>query len=201
MRSFVSLKAGETRGCHGCHESQARTPDIGGGFSLALARTPSAPAPPPWGAERMLGYEWLVQPILDRHCGECHGAKSPDGDVELSAVRAGDGLLMSYHTLFGSRGDGKVTAPVLVSAADRFSNASITQPKEFGSHRSRLIRVLLDDSLHVDRVKLTPDEWTSLVTWVDANAPYFDTFINKRPDCGGPPRRELLEPLADVSDR
>ena len=108
---------------------------------------------------------------------------------------------MSYHTLLGSRGDGKITAPVLVSVADRFSNASVTQPKEFGSHRSRLIRALIDDPQHRERVSLTPDEWTALVTWVDANVPYYDTFINKRPECGGPPRRELLPPAADVASQ
>ncbi len=201
MRSFVSLKAGEARSCHGCHESKARTTDVGAGFGLALARPPSAPAPPPWGSERLLGYEWLVQPILDRHCAECHGAAEPEGGVDLSAVRAGDDLLMSYHTLLGSRGDGKIAAPVLVSVADRFSNASVTQPKEFGSHRSRLIRVLIDDPQHRERVSLTPDEWTALVTWVDANAPYYDTFINKRPECGGPPRRELPAPPSDVASQ
>ncbi|MDY0166590.1 MAG: hypothetical protein RBS80_08600 [Thermoguttaceae bacterium] len=201
MRSFVSLKAGEVRGCHGCHESQARTADVRTGFRLALGRVPSEPAPPPWGSEQLLGYEWLVQPILDRHCSECHGAAAPEGGVELTAVRAGADLLRSYHTLLGSGGDGKITAPVLVSVADRFSNASVTQPKQSGSHRSRLIRALIDDPLHVERVKLSPDEWTALVTWVDANAPYYDKFINKRPDCGGPPRREPIQPLAEAASQ
>ena len=142
----------------------------------------------------MLGYEWMVQPILDRRCSECHGAEKPDGGIDLSAVRAADGLLVSYHTLFGSRGDGKASAPVLVSTADRFSNALVTQPKQFGSHRSPFIRVLLDDPLHREHVKLDPDEWTALVTWVDANAPYYDGFLNKRPECGGSPRREPVPP-------
>jgi hypothetical protein len=194
MRSFVSLKPGEVRSCHGCHESQHWTPPANAGAGLAMLRTPSAPSPPAWGADRLLGYEWLVQPILDRHCTECHGAESPDGGVDLSAVRAPDGLLKSYHTLMGSQGDGKTTAAVLVSTADRFSNASVTQPKQFGSHRSRLTCVLIDDPLHLERVKLSPDEWTALVTWVDANAPYHDGFLNKRPECGGPPRRETGSP-------
>ena len=107
-----------------------------------------------------------------------------------------DGLLMSYHTLFGSRGDGKETAAMLVSTADRFSNAGITQPKQFGSHQSRLIHTLLEDPFHRKSVKLNPDEWETIVTWIDANAPYFGGFLNKRPDSGGPPRRE---PPADCT--
>ncbi|TVS19734.1 MAG: hypothetical protein EA424_07430, partial [Planctomycetaceae bacterium] len=135
-------------------------------------------------------------PVFDRNCVECHGAKRPEGGIDLSAVRADDGLLMSYHTLFGSRGDGKPTRSMLVSTADRFSDASITQPKQFGSHQSRLIRTLLDDPLHREHAPVTADDWTALVTWVDANAPYYDDFINKRPDCGGPPRRESLHATA-----
>ena len=43
MRSFVSMKAGEVRGCRGCHESQAQSPAIGAGFGLAMSRAPSTP--------------------------------------------------------------------------------------------------------------------------------------------------------------
>ena len=67
-----------------------------------------------------------------------------------------------------------------------------------------LVRVLLDDPLHREQVKLPPDDWTALVTWVDANAPYFDAFVNKRPPGGGPPRGEIrprFEPLAAADVR
>jgi hypothetical protein len=37
---------------------------------------------------------------------------------------------------------------------------------------------------------LDPDEWERLVTWVDANCPYYGTLYNKRPKGGGPPVRE-----------
>jgi len=196
MRSFVSMKAGEVRGCRGCHESQAQSPAIGAGFGLAMSRAPSTPTPPPWGSERTVDYEAMVQPVFERNCTECHGNRAPQGNVDLSAVRMNDGLLMSYHTLFGSRGDGKETAAMLVSTADRFSNAGITQPKQFGSHQSRLIHTLLEDPFHRKSVKLNPDEWETIVTWIDANAPYFGGFLNKRPDSGGPPRRE---PPADCT--
>ncbi|MBC8874710.1 MAG: hypothetical protein H8E44_35180, partial [Planctomycetes bacterium] len=64
--------------------------------------------------------------------------------------------------------------------------------KQFGSHRSRLIRVLLDDPLHREKVKLDGDQWLALVAWVDANAPYHDRFYNRRPADGGDPRRDIL---------
>jgi hypothetical protein len=62
-----------------------------------------------------------------------------------------------------------------------------------------LITVLLEDELHRREVTLNDDEWLSLVTWVDTNAPYYDRFINKRPTDGSPPRRDIVlrldEPL------
>jgi hypothetical protein len=196
MRSMVSFKAGEVRGCRGCHESEAKTPKVTGPMPLAMKRPPQNPAPPPWGADRLLGYEWLVQPILDRHCVECHGSSEPEGGLDFTSTRASDGLYQSYRTMFGLSAEGKAPGRVLVSCSDRFSNADVTAPLEFGSHRSPLIGVLLDDELHRKEVNLDEVEWESLVTWVDANAPYFDRFFNKRPADGGGPRREVVPDLA-----
>ena len=189
MRSVVSLKAGEVRGCTGCHESKAWTPYAQRALPKALQREPDRPTPPPWGSERLLGYEWLVQPILDRHCVRCHSQEDPNGGFDLTATRAADGLYQSFRTMFGRLPGQKEAGRLLVSCSNRFSNADVSTPKQFGSHKSPLVRVLLDDSLHRDEVKLSDREWISLVTWVDANAPYHDAFFNKRPADGGPPRR------------
>jgi len=167
-------------------------PDRGGLYRTpwALAHQPHVPQPPPWGADRLLGFEWLVQPILDRHCVRCHGSKDPDGDLDFSATRAADGLLQSLHTMFGRRSGSRTSAATLVSVADRFDNSAVTRPFQFGSHRSPLVRVLLDDELHRKEAKLSSSQWQSLVTWIDANAPYHDSFFNKRPSDGDLPRRE-----------
>ena len=84
MRSFVSFKAGEVRGCPGCHESRAESPALTPQVALALQKPPCVPAPPRWGADRLLGFEWLVQPVLDRHCVRCHGAQQPAGRIDLA---------------------------------------------------------------------------------------------------------------------
>jgi hypothetical protein len=140
----------------------------------------------------MLGYEWLVQPILDRQCVRCHGAEEPDGGLDLTGTRADDGLYQSFRTMFGLVPDAKEKGRLLVSCSDRFSNADVSKPKQFGSHKSPLVRVLLDDDLHKKEVQLSPTDWFSLVTWVDANAPYHDAFMNKRPSAGGKPVREVV---------
>ncbi len=180
MRSVVSLKPGEVRGCSGCHESRAAAPRLPRSTPLALARPPRVPTPPPWGADELLGYESLVQPILDRHCVRCHGQKDPDGGLDFTASRAADGLLQSFRTMFGKLPAKKEPGEVLVSCSNRFSDADVSKLKEFGSHQSPLVRVLLDDELHRKEAQLSPTDWLTLVTWVDANAPYHNAFLTKR---------------------
>ena len=147
----------------------------------------------------MLGYEWLVQPILDRHCTSCHGAGEPDGGLDFTATRASDGLYQSFRTMFGRTPGVEKPGPILVSCSDRFSDSGVSEPKQFGSHRSPLVRVLLDDEWHRKEVELNPTEWLSLVTWVDANAPYHDAFLNKRPTSGDEPIREVTFPASPVA--
>jgi len=198
MRSVVSLKPGEVRGCSGCHESRAVAPTLPGSLPLALRRPPQTPTPPPWGAEKMLGYEWLVQPILDRHCVRCHGQEKPDGDLDFTATRAADGLYQSFRTMFGKLPGKKEPGRLLVSCSNRFSNADVSKLKEFGSHQSPLVRVLLDDDLHKKEVDLSANDWLTLVIWVDANAPYYDAFFNKRRPDGGEPAREVFPQFPPV---
>jgi hypothetical protein len=70
---------------------------------------------------------------------------------------------------------------MLVSISNRHSRSEITQPYQFGSNKSKLIRQLLDDPDHRKvKAKMTREEWLTLVTWVDYNAPYHSTVIDVR---------------------
>ena len=122
----------------------------------------------------------LIQPILDQHCVRCHGDSEPDGGLDFTANRADDGFYQSFRTLFGRPPNGGPAGRLLISVADRFSDSSVTRPKQFGSHRSPLIDTLLNDPLHGREVKLDSEQWYALVTWIDSNAPYYDRFIDKR---------------------
>jgi hypothetical protein len=237
MRSNVTFRAGESRGCIGCHETRASTPPQRTTTPLALLRPPSTPVPPPWGDRVVPDYEQHIQPIFERHCVRCHGEQNPDGGIELSA-RSIDGYLQSYRALFGLRptdatpfargywaiwrpnepplSDEAASAaktflrnvlrdpPVsqLVSLADYTGGAEVTQPRQFGSAKSKLTRTLIDDAKHREECRLTHDEWIALVTWVDLNAQYWGTFVEKdghlasrRPAARGgpviPPRRVM----------
>ncbi len=191
MRSHISFQPGEERGCIGCHESQPKTLPVSGRAPAALAAGPAELRPPSWGGERLLGYEWLVQPILDRNCVRCHGAASPKAGLDFTATRTESGFMRSFCTMFGSKDGKKKTGKALVSVSNRFGNASVSKPRQFGSHKSLLITTLLNDPKHRQRVTLSPEEWEALVTWVDANAPYHDAFFNKRPASGAEPQRTV----------
>ena len=75
----------------------------------------------------------------------------------------------------------------LVSVSDRTStgpDASISQVREFGSSKSKLVTTLLTRKVHLEKAKLAPDDWTTLVTWVDANAPYRSAYFQKQDETG-----------------
>lgn len=191
MRTHVTLQPGESRGCVGCHETRLQTPLQIASSPLALRHPPRTPEPPPWGADRLLGYPWLIQPIWDQQCVRCHNPGQADGGIDLSGTPTADGFCQSFLTLFG-RSDpaGKPGAP-WICVSDRLSDASISQVRQFGSHASPLIRLLREDPLHRDEARLPDEQWRALVTWIDANAPYHDRFFNRRPADGGPPRRDI----------
>lgn len=209
MRSHISLENGESRGCIGCHETQAKVVSAKPGtFPQALGRLPSLPQEPAWGSENLLAYETHIQPVFNRHCIACHNDEQMDGNFNLSNRRdETTGMLQSYLTLFpdgvmsGLRNEkitdaktGQITERLpLVSLSNRHSGAGVTNVQQFGSSQSRLIRTLLDDPFHADEIrgKMSEEEWSVLVSWVDANAPYYDTFYNRRPEQGEKPIRDI----------
>ena len=57
------------------------------------------------------------------------------------------------------------------------ANAEAVPPYTFGSHKSKLARLLLDG--HED-VKLSQEEFVRIVTWIDCGAPYYGSYFGKR---------------------
>jgi hypothetical protein len=117
-----------------------------------------------------------VQPILDRHCVRCHNAKRTDGGLDLAGAMT-EYFSRSYENLmnrqlvaciqefYGPQPDGQIT------------NVEPVPPLTVGSHASRLITILRRG--HYD-VKLSPEEFVRLATWVDANGPYYGTYFGRR---------------------
>jgi mono/diheme cytochrome c family protein len=170
MRSFISFQPGEIRACHGCHETREEAPSTAiDAFPLALARDPSALEPPPWG-DRTISFLRDVQPVFDEHCVSCHGGLKPAAGLDFSA-----GLTASNNRAYDT-----ILAQGLVSRSNVGDDAKITPPLAFGSHKSKLVDVLRNGPCGT-RARLGDEDWLRLVTWIDANAPYHDGFLNKRP--------------------
>ena len=181
MRSSVSFQPGEVRSCNGCHETRTAAPAHTQG--IASTRPPDTPRPPSWGV-RPLGYEWLVQPVLTKHCAGCHGGEKPKADLDLSDTKRTqfglDSMLSSYFAILNRK---------LVACTNQRLDGAVTTPRQFGALPSRLIEHLVGNKEHA-KLALSDDEWEHLVTWVDSNCPYHDQLYNKRPADGGKPRRE-----------
>ncbi|MBN1489415.1 MAG: hypothetical protein JXA69_05805 [Phycisphaerae bacterium] len=182
MRAFISFQPGERRSCVGCHETRAEAPPVGR-MASALRREPSVPVPPPWG-ERAVSFLRDIQPIFDRHCMQCHTGLTPAAGLDFSGGLtahehpcappegvAGYGANRAFDTLM-ARG--------LVAWSPVQGDAAISMPLAFGSHRSKLVHAVRAHA-NGKQVQLSDEEWLRLVTWIDANAPYHDSFVNKRP--------------------
>ncbi|MBN1342089.1 MAG: ThuA domain-containing protein [Phycisphaerae bacterium] len=191
MRSFISLQPGETRGCFGCHETRAEAPPTCAA-PLALRGAPRVPMPPPWG-ERAISFLRDVQPVFDKHCVRCHAGMKPAGGLDFSG-----GLTKRYNRAYDT-----ILTHGLVARSNVGDDAKITPPLAFGSHKSKLVAVLQGDK-HRDKARLSRTDWLRLVTWIDANGPYHDGFINKRraePAYDLPTDGKLIEQIAAVHTR
>ena len=167
MRSFISFQPGERRGCVGCHETREEVASAPA-FGLAMAREPSVPLPPPWG-DRAISFLRDVQPVFDQHCISCHSGLKPAAKLDFSG-----GLTTRHNRAYDT-----ILANKLISQSNVGEDARITLPLVFGSHKSKLVQVLRDGACS-QRARLSPEDWLRLVTWIDANGPYHDGFINKR---------------------
>jgi len=159
MQSFVTLQPGETAGCVGCHERRTQTPPAAANV-MALRRAPSR-VEPIAGIPDVLDYPRDVQPILDRHCVECHRPERRDGGVELTGDRTAL-FSVSYWTLVkrGLVSDGRNT----------YGNRP---PRSVGSSASRLLDLM--DGSH-EGAKPTPRERDIARLWIESGATYPGTY-------------------------
>jgi len=171
MRSLTYLQPGESVSCVGCHEPRHAAP-APGRTPQALRRDPSAIEPGPDGS-RPLSYPLLVQPVLDRHCTTCHRPGKAEGKVVLTGEPQGHytisynalARLVPYSDWAGRPGDFRVV-----------NSEPTTRPDFFGARGSKLTALLGKE--HYD-VKLGPEEFDRLVTWMDVNALFYGTFDPK----------------------
>ena len=166
MRSGTIVRPGETLGCIGCHED--RRSSVPNSARKAVGRTPDRLKP--WhGAPRLFNYRTEVQPVFDKHCIRCHdfgkkGAKK--------VVLAGD-LARSFNVSYMELRRKNLVKVVGAGPPD------VQMPYSWGSHASKLVRVLRGGH---NNVKLDAESFDRIVTWIDINAPYYPSYASVYPD-------------------
>ncbi len=159
MHSFVSVQPGEVTGCVGCHEGRTSTPLIDTNPS-ALFRTPDR-IEPIAGIPDVFEFPRDIQPILDKHCVECHNPDRPEGKLDLTGDRT-PMFCQSYWALL-NRG--------LIS--DARNAAGNRPPRSVGSSASPLLGYL--DGSHHD-ARLSEAERATVRLWIEASAVYAGTY-------------------------
>ncbi len=204
MRSWFTAMPGEVLSCVGCHESQSSTPPA------QYAKTFSRPIDKirPWhGPTRGFNFVREVQPVLDRYCIGCH-----DGQQEVAGHRAfdlrGEKMITDYRSSFHDGGKDAGHFSTSYAELHRYvrrsgmeSDYHLLMPMEFHADSTQLVQLLQKGHYGV---KLDPEAWDRLYTWIDLNAPYHGTWTEiagkKRVDQWKNLRHENLLKYANVDD-
>ena len=183
MRSFTHFMPGEVQGCIGCHEHrrQASRAEL----ATACNRTPRALAPPEWGRGGF-DYSRIVQPVLDRHCVECHGGLDPPKRVDLTGAKT-DYFSASYDVLArenkGNRGSPLISWIPTYNGQEW--NIFEIAPKTWGSPASKLAELVLSghpDSEGKPQINLAEPERRRILAWIDLNVPYYGSTETAYPE-------------------
>jgi hypothetical protein len=164
MRTLTYVLPDQTLSCIGCHEPRESAPPTGRP-TLASSRPPSKISPGPAGSWP-LRFDQLVQPVLDRHCVECH---RPNG---LDPVAAKLNLLSTnaYSALLGF---GKDDLKTQAFERDR------SLPNQAVTAHTRLWKCLTEPKGH-HGVQLAADDLNRLATWMDTYAQRVGHFSDEQ---------------------
>jgi hypothetical protein len=185
MRSWTTLQPGETASCVGCHEHKNSVPLAAMAASQAL-RAGAQELQEFYGPPRGFSFPREIQPILDRHCVECHGGENPTPPdlsgravVDTQAKRAWS---RAYLQLTHARPDdesgkagwrGDPDRP-LVNWISAQSVPTLLPPYTAGSGQSELMRLLRQDH---EQVVLSQEELDKLSAWIDLSVPFCGDYL------------------------
>jgi len=165
MRSGTIARPGETTGCAGCHER--RLDSVPNRRRMAFRRPPSK-LKPWYGKPRLFNYYTEVQPVFDKYCVRCHDFGKPGAK---KVVLAGD-LTLSFNVSYMElRRRNLVRVPGA-------GPPDVMAPYSWGSHASKIVQVLRKGH---NKVKLDPEAFDRIVTWIDINAPYYPSYASAYP--------------------
>lgn len=164
MRSGTYFKEGEVLACTGCHEPKSQSaPVLSKSTPKAFRRAPSRIKPDVPEANPF-SYPLLVQPILDKHCVQCHAEaveKGAENVPNLAREPVEGKWYASYRNLVPKYG------------FYDYKESLRTTPGKFGAKASVLYRLLKEG--HHD-VELAPDELHRIVLWLDCLSPFYGVY-------------------------
>ncbi len=171
MRSFTTLQPGERVTCIGCHEHRNIAP---GEFLATAPRLDALKHRPnriePFaGVPDILDFPRDIQPVLDRHCTECHNPDRRDGGVDLCGDH-GPVYSIAYYNLYLHWQIKDTAGDPRHGTGRQLGNDA---PWTTYSFASGLMNKL--DGSHYD-VTLSDSERRLLRLWIDTGAAYPGTY-------------------------
>ncbi|MGF1453484.1 MAG: hypothetical protein ACFB21_15585 [Opitutales bacterium] len=171
MQSFVTVQPGEIVSCVGCHENRTHTSPRT--TDLAALKRPPSQIEKPEGVPDIFHFPRDVQPILDKHCVECHDNENPAANVVLN----GDldpWFNQAYVTIRMREG--------LISAGfGGVGNTGNLDPRSLGAGHSEIYQLMKNGH---QGVELSEQELEKIYWWIESWAQYSGTFafLNKDGD-------------------
>lgn len=163
MHSFTSVMPGENTVCIGCHEERTETPGADERERISqILRNPPVNPEKVAGVPDIFSFPRDIQPILDKHCVECHNPDREEGGFNCSGhwnpLYTFSYMQMSWRKMFGD---------------NRNRPMSNFDPYEIGTGNSELLRLIEN---HHEGVNMPEDEQKIIRCWLDAGANYAGTY-------------------------
>jgi hypothetical protein len=149
---------------------------------------------PDWGVKGF-SYREVVQPVLDKHCVECHNPREKSGDIDLAGDYT-DFFNVSYDHLarkgtFGEKnyrhngiridsrdeGESPYTSWIWTINGSEWNILEI-EPQRWGSPASLLAELLRTghpDEEGQKRIDVPQEDRERVYHWIDLNVPYYPT--------------------------
>ena len=198
-RTYVNYRPGETRSCIGCHETPDVVPALNATVPKSLMRAASVPGPQPTQTEAQIVFDFdrQIQPILDKHCIECHGNNELKGNLDLRGEAIAT-YSVSYNSLIRlSKTEGLLLGNRKYRDEDAAMNGiEYIPPYHSGALSSPLAAMVygwektMFDNLAVNRyveklrsdhaeLKLSDAEKLTLTNWLDVNCQYHPSYFGR----------------------
>jgi len=174
MRSGTVVQPGETQSCIGCHEDRLKAQDVRVSSGVLALKRPPSKLTGWYGPARQFSYMKEVQPVFDKHCLKCHDFGGKAAGKLILAPDRNPYFNASYIDLWIWR-RGMIRC---VGGGP----APIQQAYSWGSHPSKLSKVLRDPPKQHKDLKLSEEDLARINTWLDLNGPYWPGYTCAYPD-------------------